>query len=169
VPGQAAALAHRFCGFSWAEGACTLVPGTACSIVAGGRSSGGLATLGRLGCNFSGVYTAPELVNSSSLTVLQGTGFGAGFQPLDSAVFSMLLPSQAACEQQAAAQQACGWQWLAELREGGASERGGQAARLGSCSAGGPCCILNPYKGCVAGAPQAGSVLGLFGGTGVLG
>jgi len=68
------------------------------------------------------------------------------------------------CIAQAAAMQVCGGVFVPALSVGGSGRT------LGSCARGGPCCLLNPYKGCALGAakgPWGNATVFVFGDTGV--
>lgn len=155
---------------------CVLVGGgIGCFLVSGGSPPGvGLRTLGTISCDYSSSgYTPPTIVNTSSITTFTGVGFGLGFAPLDSPVFSFVAPPSGAggegeawCLQLAQAQQVCGVQFIPVY----------QGKGVGSCPGGvggGACCILNPYKGCSAegGEPTPGGwgnvQLSVFGNAGV--
>ena len=159
---EARALAHRFCGYVHSNGtsACTLVPGGAtCFLAAGG--GGGQTTKGLVRCDFSSVYTPPRIINASQVASAAGVGFAPPFAPLDSALYSF-VPEQGlqGCMAQAAQAQVCGGAFVPAL----------EGAR-GACAGGGPCCLLNPYKGCALGAAKGpwgnASTAFVFGDTGV--
>lgn len=159
---EAAAVAHRFCGYAWdATGACVLVPGVVCAW-APGSPQPRLRTLGRVGCDFAAVgYVPPQDVDTAHWTTTENGTFADGFAPLNSAVYSLMLRSAGECLAQAQAQQACGWQWVDDFRGG---------APLGSCVDFAPCCVLNPYKGCVADAgpsPLGSGNVSVFNNSGV--
>lgn len=164
---QAFAVNHYYCGYEFDGTNCFAIPGAACYIVypvAENTTARVLAapnrTLGYVLCNYSAVYAAPPMVNTSTTSLFDGVNFGAGFKPLTSAVYTFIVPSQGACAAQAATLQACGWLWV-NAWAGGV---------VGSCNSNGSagCCILDPYAGCAPGGslpPAWGSnaTLGIFG------
>jgi len=169
---ESQALAHRFCGYLYVResSSCTLVPGgSTCFLVpdSGGSPSAVLSTKGLVKCDFSPVYIPPLIVNASQVSSATGVNFAAQFLPLDSAMFSF-EPWEGggaqSCIAQAAAMQVCGGVFVPALSVGGSGRT------LGSCARGGPCCLLNPYKGCALGAakgPWGNATVFVFGDTGV--
>ena len=158
---------HRYCGYAFDAGAstCWPVPGAACYLVDGPPGPSG-REVGFVSCNFTSAgYTPPSFVNTTSTAFYPNTSFAVGFTPLDSPVFSLVLPDFDACAALAARQQSCGYLWAPRYA----------GAALGSCGPGAldaGCCVLNPTTpasgGCAPGAllnPAvwgAGAVLGIF-------
>jgi hypothetical protein len=142
--------AHRYCGYAFdsASGACSPVAGAACYLVDGAAPRPASVEVGFVACNYSGSgYAPPRFVNTSSPTLTPNATFAA-FEPLDSPVYSIAAPDEAACAALAARAQSCGYQWSAEY--GGAA--------LGSCGTSAlarGCCVLNPTSpasgGCAPG------------------
>ena len=157
---QQYALRHHYCGytFSYAAATCQPVPGSGCSLLRNVSVSAGKQALGSVHCEFSSVYSAPVLVNTSHSALHSNVSFGLDFAWLDSPVYSLLLPNASACESQARLQQSCGWLFLPNY----------SGAAVGSCNpvVAGSCCVLNPYRfNCTAGPPltQYGpATLGIF-------
>ena len=164
--------AHVYCGYAFdaASSKCWPVPGVACYLVdAPPRAAAAPAReVGFVSCSYASAgYSPPAFVNTSSTAFFANASFSLGFAPLDSPVFSAVLPGFDACAALAARQQACGYLWAPRYA----------GPVLGSC---GPaamdagCCVLNPTSpasgGCAPGSPLdpavwgAGAVLGLFDG-----
>ena len=154
---QQHALRHHFCGIEYATdtATCALVAGSACYTT--GATTAANRVLGRLGCNITSLLPPPNRVDTSNPTLLKSTAFTSDFAPLNSSVYTMVLPTVAACRAQAAKQQACGFLFGESFAD----------APTGSCTPGAPCCVLNPYMGCAHGPQGAftgwgASVLGVF-------
>jgi len=147
---QQFATDHHYCGYEHhnASSTCVLVTGSACDTVSAAPNPD--VALGKLKCDYSDVLAEPR-VDVKHVTLHSATEF-AGFSlvpspavpsALDSPVYSMALPTAAACQAQAVAQQACGFLFVSAYT----------GPSVGSCSAAAKrCCFLNPYLGCAAGA-----------------
>jgi hypothetical protein len=159
--------AHHYCGYEYNSNTstCTLVPGIACYLVESGPlPPTNMVERGYVHCDYSfSGYTPPQIINASNVTFMYNIGFKDS-APIDSPVYSVLLPDYDTCFSLAVSQQVCGFIWAPRY----------SGPQLGSC---GPealdsgCCVFNPSAPghCVTGSTLDPSVwgdnvvLGIFG------
>jgi hypothetical protein len=135
------ATLHYYCGYEYDinKTHCSLVPGIACYLVDIGPSplNETIIERGYIHCDYSTSGYLPSInINSSDVHFSYQVAF-TNNAPIDSPVFSILLPNYDECIALAISQQSCGFLWAPHYL----------GTQLGSC---GPqaldsgCCVLNP-------------------------